>query len=216
MIWEAADRICGKRLRVVIPDFLDSLERHGHLHLDPELRKKLLCVSAATIDRILSPIRMEAHRKIKRGRRSKSYAKREVPVCTFADWEESESGHFETGLVAHNGGSTTGSCVHSLVLTDISSGWTECVALVARDQSLVVEALKALQSMLPIPLLDINTYNDSAFMNETVIEYCKAHSIKLTRSRAYLKNDQAWIEQKNGAVVRRFVGHQRLTGILAA
>jgi hypothetical protein len=53
-------------------------------------------------------------------------------------------------------------------------------------------------------------------MNETVLRYCREHDVEQTRSRAYLKNDQAWIEQKNGAVVRRFVGHGRLTGVLAA
>ncbi|MEE9567208.1 MAG: transposase, partial [Desulfobacteria bacterium] len=96
------------------------------------------------------------------------------------------------------------------------SGWTECVALVAREQTLVVEALEALQPQLPIPLLGIDTDNDGAFINESLIKYCESHDVEFTRSRAYLKNDQAWIEQKNGAVVRRFVGHQRLKGILAA
>ena len=214
-IWEAADRICGKRLRVVMQDYIRSLEGHGHLKLNPELREKLLTVSAATIDRLLSPVRMEARGRTKRHRGSKSYVKRKVPIRTFADWNEPEPGNFETDLVAHNGGYSAGSCVHSLVLTDIYSGWTECVALVAREQSLVVEALQALQSLLPVPLIGIDTDNDTAFMNETVVEYCLTNGINFTRSRAYLKNDQAWIEQKNGAVVRRFVGHQRLRGIMA-
>lgn len=215
-IWEAADRICGKRLRVVMLDFVDSLERHEHLHLNPELRKKLLSVSAATIDRILAPMRMKARGRTKRRLKSRSHVKSKIPVRTFADWDNPAPGYFETDLVAHNGGLSTGSCVHSLVLTDISSGWTECVALVAREQTLVVEALEALQCQLPITLLGIDTDNDSAFINESLIKYCKTHDVEQTRSRAYLKNDQAWIEQKNGSVVRRFVGYQRLKGILAA
>lgn len=215
-IWEVADRICGKRLRIVMPDYVSSLERHGHLKLNSDLRKKLLTVSAATIDRILAPMRMKAHGQTKRRLNSRSHVKSQIPVRTFADWDEPAPGHFETDLVAHNGGLSTGSCVHSLVLTDISSGWTECVALVAREQTLVVEGLKALQSQLPIPLLGIDTDNDSAFINASVIKYCNIHDVELTRSRPYLKNDQAWIEQKNGAVVRRFIGYQRLKGILAA
>lgn len=215
-IWEAADRICGKRLRIVMPDYVESLERHGHLKLSSDLRKKLLTVSAATIDRILTPMRMKARGRTKRGRKSRSLVKSQIPVRTFADWDDPAPGHFETDLVAHNGGLSAGSCVHSLVLTDVSSGWTECVALVAREQTLVVEALEALQSQLPIPLLGIDTDNDGAFINESLIKYCESHDVKFTRSRPYLKNDQAWIEQKNGAVVRRFVGYQRLKGILAA
>ena len=215
-IWEAADRICGKRLRIVMPDYVESLEKHGHLKLNSDLRTKLLSVSAATIDRILTPMRMKAHGQSKRRRKSHMKVKSQIPVRTFADWDEPAPGYFETDLVAHNGGLSAGSCVHSLVLTDISSGWTECVALVAREQTLVVEALEALQCQLPIPLLGIDTDNDGVFINESLIKYCESHDMEFTRSRAYLKNDQAWIEQKNGAVVRRFVGHQRLKGILAA
>ena len=216
VIWEAADRICGKRLKVAMQDFMDSLEHHGHLKLDSELRNKLLTISAATIDRMLSPVRREAGARAKRRRKPKSGVKARVPVRTFADWHEPLPGHFEVDFVAHNGGLSTGSCVHSLVLTDIASGWTECVALVVHEQSLLVEALGFVEATLPVPLLGIDTDNDSVFMNDTVIEHCKTHEIAFTRSRAYLKNDQAWIEQKNGAVVRRFVGYHRLAGLLAA
>ena len=138
-----------------------------------------------------------------------------VPVRTFADWNEPTPGYFEIDFVVHNGGTTTGSCVHTLAFTDVSSGWTECVALLVREQSLVVEAIEAVQPFLPVPLLGIDTDNDSSFMNETVIDYCRENHIELTRSRPYLKNDQAWIEQKNGSVVRRFVGYRRLAGVLA-
>src|SRR5262249_17221047 len=56
---------------------------------------------------------------------------------------------------------------------------------------------------------------DSAFINETLQAYCQQRSWEFTRSRPYHKNDQAWVEQKNGAVVRRFVGYQRLSGLAA-
>jgi len=183
-------------------DYVESLERHGHLNLNSELRKKLLSVSAATIDRILTPMRMKAYGRSQRWRKSGMKVKSQIPVRTSADGDEPEPGYFETDLVAHNGGLSAGSCVHSLVLTDICSGWTECVALVAREQTLVLEALEVLRSQLPVPLLWIDTDNDGAFINESLIKYCQSHDVKFTRSRAYLKNDQAWIEQKNGAVVR--------------
>jgi hypothetical protein len=61
----------------------------------------------------------------------------------------------------------------------------------------------------------VDTDNDSAFMNETVFDYCKANGLEQTRSRAYKKNDQAWVEQKNGAVVRHLVGYGRLSGLAA-
>jgi hypothetical protein len=52
-------------------------------------------------------------------------------------------------------------------------------------------------------------------MNQTVFDYCGAQHLEQTRSRAYKKNDQAWVEQKNGSIVRRLVGYGRLSGLPA-
>ena len=56
VLWEAPDRICGKRLKQAIPTFITAMERHGYLSLEPETRKQLLSMSAATIDRLLRSI----------------------------------------------------------------------------------------------------------------------------------------------------------------
>ena len=85
-----------------------------------------------------------------------------------------------------------------------------------REQSLVVEGISVIARGLPVALRGLDTDNDSAFMNETLQGYCHQHQIEWTRSRAYLKNDQAWVEQKNGAVVRRLAGYGRLSGLAAA
>jgi hypothetical protein len=87
-----------------------------------------------------------------------------VAVKTFADWEETRPGLMEIDLVTHCGTRAVGSFVHTLVLTDVASGWTECIALPAREQSLIVEAVTAAESRLPFPLLGLDTDNDSAFM----------------------------------------------------
>ena len=85
----------------------------------------------------------------------------------------------------------------------------------AREQSLVVAGLEAVSRVFPVPIRGINSDNDSVFINETLLRYCEDQGIEFTRSRAHRKNDQAWIEQKNGSVVRRFVGHERYSGPMA-
>jgi hypothetical protein len=122
----------------------------------------------------------------------------------------------EMDMVAHCGKSVAGSHVHSLVLTDIASGWTEACALVVREQTLITVRVQDVCDRLPFPMLGLDVDNDSAFINETLVNFCKEHTFELTRSRAYKKNDQAWIEQKNGSVVRRLVGYGRLEGAHAA
>ena len=117
--------------------------------------------------------------------------------------------------MAHCGDSLQGTFLWSLVATDVCSGWTEAVPLVAREQSLVVEGLQVVRQQLPVPICGIDTDNDSAFINEILRAHCQREKIEFTRSRAYQKNDQAWIEQKNGSVVRRFVGYGRFSGLVA-
>jgi len=212
VMWEAADRICGKRLKAVLPELLAAMERHGHVRLDSAVRTKLLAMSAASIDRVLAPIREKAKGRRKRRRVMNSAVKRQVPIRTFADWGNPVPGFFESDFVVHCGGVSAGSCVHTLVVTDIASGWTECLPLVVREQSMVVQALEILRTRLPVDILGLDFDNDGAFMNQTVLDYCRSRRIELTRSRAYKKNDQAWIEQKNGSVVRRLVGYERYVG----
>lgn len=213
VLWEAADRVCGKRLKALIPTLVDAMERHGHLELDPIVKTKVLQISAATIDRVLADARSHIDGQRKRRSGVGSAIRRSIAVRTFADWRDPAPGFFEIDMVEHCGGSQTGGdYVHTLTLTDIASGWTECVAMRVRDQMLVIEAFEKVAGDLPFAMLGIDSDNDSTFMSQAVFDYCKGRGLEQTRSRAYKKNDQAWVEQKNGAVVRRLVGYGRLSG----
>jgi len=215
VIWEAGDRICGKRLKAILSTLVDAMERHGHLKLDPEVRRRLLAAtSASTLDRLLQAIRKQAKAGKRKRRRPKKLSG-SVRVRTFSDWNDPPPGYLEIDFVEHNGGSTAGAYIYSLVTVDVCSGWIESVPLLARSQELVVEALDVINRQLPIPVLGIDSDNDSAFINDTLLDYCQGKNIEFTRSRAYRKNDQAWIEQKNGSVICRFVGHDRYAGIVS-
>jgi hypothetical protein len=215
VLWEASDRICGKRLKPLLPVLLAALERHGHLRLDVAVRAKLLKVSASTIDRLLAPTRESVRGKRPPARRAPT-ARASVPVRTAGDWKEPQPGYMEGDLVMHCGDRMAGSFACTLVLTDIASGWTECIALPVRESTLVVDALDRLAGAMPFPLLGIDTDNGSEFVNEVMVAFCAERGIEFTRSRPYRKNDQAWVEQKNGSVVRRLVGHGRVEGIAGA
>ena len=214
VLWEASVRVCGKRLRALLPILLPALERNGHLHLLEPLRQKILAMSASTIDRLLRVPRSAT--RLKKPRRAVPEVRRRVRVRTFADWNEPPPGSMEMDCVAHCGEANCGSYVNSLVLTDIASGWTEAAPLVVRESGLLVETLERIRQGLPFALRALDVDNGSEFVNESLIHYCLSHGIELTRSRPYRKNDQAWIEQKNGAVVRKLLGYRRFQGIAAA
>jgi hypothetical protein len=214
VLWEASDRLCGKRLKVAIPPLIAAMERHAHLDLDPAVKERLLQISAASIDRLLRATRKHISGKRRQSSGIGIAIRRSVPVRTFAGWDEPPPGFFEVDMVEHCGGvKVDGDFVHTLVLTDTASQWTECIAMPMRSQDLVVAAFDFVAGVLPFAMSGVDTDNDSAFINTTVIKYCRQRGLLQTRSRPYHKNDQAWVEQKNGAIVRKLVGYGRLRGI---
>jgi len=184
--WEAGDRICGKRLKAILPTLVESLERHGHLHLDLEVRRRLLLASAATLDRLLQPIRKKA-KPLTWLRSMPKKASQIIRIRTFSDWNDPPPGYLEIDFVEHNGGSTAGAYIHSLVVVDICSEWIEAIPLLAKSQALVVEAIEVISQQLPFHILGIDSDNDSAFINDTLLA--------IARKKALSSQDHGLIEK---------------------
>lgn len=212
-IWVILDYICGKRLVAMIPEVLSRLEYFEELKVEPEIRAKLLRISAATIDRLL---RAERRKHELRGRgRTKpgTLLKKQIPLRTFSEWNEQRPGFVEIDLVGHDGGLLQGEYLFTLDMTDVYSGWTEVQAVQNKAQVWVFAALKQLRARLPFPLQGIDSDNGSEFINADLLEYCQQEQLTFTRSRPYRKNDNCYVEQKNYTMVRRHVGYQRLAGV---
>jgi hypothetical protein len=212
MLWHASSQICSKRIVPFLPELVQALERHGHLHIDDEIKAKVLSVSSATFDRLLKKEREKIGSGISTTK-SGTLLKHQIKVRTFSDWNETEPGFFEADLVAHCGGSVTGTYLNSLVLTDIATTWTECIPLLKKSADDVIAGLETAISLLPYPILGFDVDNGSEFINHQVFDFCEKNSITFTRSRAYRKNDQAHVEAKNGSIVRRFIGYDRYEGM---
>jgi len=210
--WAAANCICGKRLVPFLPELVPVLEQHGHLQLSGEARTLLLALSPATADRLLAPLRRDGQARGLSTTKPGLLLKHQVPVRTFNDWNDARPGFLEIDLVAHCGSSVEGAFVHTLTLTDVASGWTECLALRHRSKHAVIQALDWARELLPFPILGLDSDNGGEFINGELIAYCDRAHLTFTRSRAYKKNDQCFVEQKNGAIVRQFVGYDRFEG----
>ena len=214
-VWEASNRLCSKRLVPYLPTFVEALERFGHLRLEAETRKLLLGLSAATVDRLLYQKRHGSPRSLSTTRPG-PLVKNQIPIRTFTDWNDDRVGFMEADSVAHCGTSMAGTFLNTLVLTDFKTGWTECRALLYKDQDFVVEGLSDVRDRLPFPIRGLDTDNGSEFITKNLIGFCKQERITFTRSRPYKKNDQCFVEQKNGQIVRRLVGYDRYEGLEAA
>jgi hypothetical protein len=207
-VWEICGHICSKRLHPFLPEIVSVLERHKELQLSPESKVLLLGMSRSTIDRCLQPARFKHRRRLSTTKPG-SLLKKAIPVRTYAQWDDARPGFVEMDLVAHCGETTAGQYLNTLTVVDISTGWTECLAVYQKTQQAVFEAILRLRQRLPFPLVGIDSDNGGEFINDILYRYCLAEQITFTRSRPYKKNDQAHVEQKNWSVVRHLIGYDR-------
>ena len=212
-VWEAANRICSKRLVPFLPKLVKSLERHGHLALTDDVREQLLTISARTVDRLLYAVRHGEQASGLSTTKPGGLLKHMIPIRTFSDWDDDRPGYIEADLVAHCGDDPGGHFLYTLTMTDVSTQWIELAALLFRDRETTLKAIERLRGQLPFDLLGLDTDNGSEFINYLLFDYCDDEEITFTRSRAYKKNDQCHVEEKNGSVVRKFVGYDRYEGL---
>ena len=209
-IWTIFDFICSKRLKPFMAEAIEKLTKHKEINLIPSVKEKLLKISASTIDRLLKP---EKDRymlgKGRKGTKPGTLLKKAIPIRTFSDWNEKKPGYLEADLVGHDGGNASGDFAQSLNFVDILTGWDESAACINKAQVHVFEAIKTASARLPFKVAGIDSDNGSEFINAQMLRYCIQNKITFTRSRAYKKNDNCFVEQKNYSVVRRAVGYLR-------
>jgi hypothetical protein len=195
--WNVANWICAKRLIPFLPTLIDALERHGHLQLTEESRNQLLRLSPATAERFLHTHRQPASQGLSTTKAG-PLLKHQIPIRTFHEWNETQPGFLEADLVAHCGGQPEGSFLYTFTLTDVATGWTECLPLRYRSPEMVEAALMQARTLFPFPILGIDTDNGKEFINEIILAYCEREHLTFTRGRPECKNDQCFVE------VRRF------------
>ena len=210
-VWKQTNRVCSKRLIPFLPTAIEAMERHDHLHLTLDCRTRLLSMSASTADRLLRPHRQQEVRGLCTTRAG-TLLKSTIPIRTFEQWDEQVPGFVEADLVAHCDSSVEGTYLFTLTMTDIATGWTECLPLLTKSAEAVLAAVQQTRSLFPFPLLGLDTDNGTEFINDLLVAYCETEKITLTRGHPALKNDQCYVEQKNGHIVCQVVGYYRYVG----
>lgn len=208
-IWTIFDYPCGQRLEPMIPEYISVLEKFKELTVPDSIKKKLLKIKSATIDRRLVKFRTLRHKKVFSTTRPGSLLKKNIPIKT-SSWDEERSGFGELDTVAHCGSSASGEFIFTLTYTDICSQWTIPEAVMGKAQSRIKSSLDNIAHRLPFPLKGIDPDNGGEFINWQLYNHCKANNIDFTRGRPYAKNDNAHIEQKNYTHVRKLIGYKRL------
>ena len=207
--WTVLGMPAGKRLAPMLGELLAVLRHFGELDIDEDTAALLVSMSAATIDRRLASERAKYQLKGRCTTKPGSLLKSQIPVRTWADWNDARPGFVEIDLVSHDGGNPAGAFAFTLTVTDIATGWTENRSVPSKAAKHVQVALNDIAYRMPFPILGVDSDNGSEFINVTLLQWCERHQITFTRARPGNKNDGCHVEQKNWAVVRTVVGYHR-------
>jgi len=205
-VWEAAGYPWSVRLKALLPLWLPRAKRR--LTIPPPVERQLRTISPSTIDRRLHGRKRRLQRRLYGRTKPGTLLKHHIPIKT-EHWSVTVPGFTEVDLVSHSGNSADGEFLQSLNLTDIRTGWVETRAVMGKSQIGVTAAVEELRAALPFRLCGLDSDNGSEFINTHLFHYCEAREIQFTRGRAYKKDDNAHVEQKNWTHVRKLLGWDR-------
>ena len=222
MVARTLDFPCAERLQPRLVPVAQALAGHGELLLSPHVLARLGQISVSTVGRMvqrtLAPaesagVRRDGHLpRLVRGRPSApNPLTRHIPAGRLPH-PLPEPGHFEVDLVHHAGDSAHGQYVHTLQLIDVATGWSERVAILGRSYAVMQDAFTRLLARLPFAILELHPDNGHEFFNRFLLTYWKhaVPGLSLSRTRPYRKNDNPFVEEKNGSLVRGYIGFSRL------
>lgn len=209
-IWLAANQPCSSRLKASLPLWLPS---YGSTfgELPAQVHKTLQTISPATLDRLLKPVRIQYKKRGRATTKPGTLLRKQIPLKTN-QWDETRPGFLEADTVAHCGDTMAGMFAFTVDCVDIATGWTEQRAVWGKGETGVLEQLRDIERALPFPLLGFDSDNGSEFLNHHLLKHFtdRKKPIQFTRSRAYHKDDNAHVEQKNWTHVRQWLGYDRL------
>lgn len=209
VLWRASDEICAERFQPYIPVILDKLIECGEITISDEVKMKLLEISLGTVKKIVTNTKRRSTIRIKGTTRPGSLLKNQIAI-RYGEWKDTDPGWCETDTVAHCGDSVAGDFIYSLDVIDLYSGWSEQGAIWGKGEMATKNEMDRIRKRLPFRLLGLNPDNGSEFINWQLFRYCQKNNISLTRTRAYHKNDNPHIEQKNWTAIRQLIGYSRL------
>ena len=208
-IWKAASEICGELIQPIIAEYVTILKRDKMWSHSEVTTAKLLQMSEATTKRRVGEFMKSRISKKGKSSTNPSNLKEIIPIFT-GPWKGKPAGYGQIDTVVHCGSSLIGDLIYSVNYTDVSTLWVSFNAQLNKGQGATRDSLKRIKAKVPFPIYGMHPDTGSEFINWVLKEWCREESVELTRSRPNHKNDNAYVEQKNGHVIRRFLGYSRL------
>lgn len=211
-IWEIASEPCGENLHAVIAEYAAILTRDGVWKHSGEATRKLLGMSMGLVKKRVARFSRRSFLAHGKSTTKAGAIHTLIPIRT-GPWDAALTGTMQIDTVAHCGGSTAGTFVYSVNATDVSTLWGARRAQWNKGQEVTVASMEAMDHDTPFPILEWHPDSGAEFINWHCKGWAERRGQLLTRSRPNHKNDNCFVEERNGHIVRRWVGHARFDAI---
>lgn len=211
-VWDTASEPCAENLHGVLHDYVRILKRDHAWNHGEDTTTKLLAMSLGTMKKRMTKFTRKRFLTHGKGTTDPSSIHALIPVRR-GDWDTAEAGTAQIDTVAHCGHTLIGDFVYTVNSTDVSTLWGSRRAQFNKGQTATVTSMKHMVGQSPFPIVEWHPDSGSEFINWHCKEWCEKLGIRLTRSRPCKKNDNCFVEERNGHIVRRWVGYSRLDAI---
>ena len=207
-VWDIAGEPCGENLHGQIGEYVAVLSRDGLWRHTGEATRKLLRMSLGTVKNRVAGFSRKRFLSHGRSTTSPGAIHALIPIRT-GPWNEAPVGTEQIDTVAHCGETTAGDYALTVNATDVATLWGSRRVQWNKSQEATVQSMEAMDADTPFPVREWHPDSGSEFINWHCHGWSEARGQQLTRSRPNRKNDNCFVEERNGHVVRRWMGYTR-------
>lgn len=208
-VWEIGSEACGENLHSQINEYINIQIRENDWKHDELVTYKLRKMSEGSVKHYVGKFTRTRRNFGGKGTTQKSSVISMVPV-RMDGWDTAEVGVIQIDTVAHCGDTVADDYAFTTNGADVATLWGSRRAQWCKGQEATKTSLEAMRSDSPFPWTEIHPDSGSEFINAHCIAYAQGSNLRMTRSRPYHKNDNCFVEERNGHIVRAYVGHARL------
>lgn len=208
-VWEIGSEACGENLHPMIGEYIDAAIRERSWHHTNIATEKLRRMSLGSVKVYVGGFTRTRRSFGGRGTTKKSSIVSMVPI-RMDGWDKAETGVVQVDTVAHCGAANVGDFVYTTNGIDVATLWGTRRAQWNKGQEATLVSLAQMREDSPFPWTEAHPDSGMEFINHQVLLYAEGTGLRMTRSRPYHKNDNCFVEERNGHIVRAYVGYARL------
>lgn len=208
-VWDIGSEACGENLHPQINEYIDIQLRDGQWKHSANATQKLRKMSVGSVKKYVGKFVRTRRNFGGKSTTQKSSVISMVPI-RMDGWDKAEVGVMQIDTVAHCGDTVAGDYTFTTNGTDVATLWGTRRAQWNKGQESTKESIEAMRADSPFSWTEMHPDSGNEFINRMLIEYAEGEKLRMTRSRPYHKNDNCFVEERNGHVVRAYVGYLRL------